>query len=95
MPTTLCLDFGNTRLKWAFFSDGEIRENGLFGERVLEELGVCLEILRPERSILSSVINHPESLEEMLKSKTHFHKLDHHSRLPITCLLYTSPSPRD
>ena len=84
MPTTLCLDFGNTRLKWAFFSHGEIREAGLFGDLVLEELGLCLETLKPERSILSSVINHPDSLEEMLRSKTHFHKLDHRSRIPIT-----------
>ena len=84
MPTTLCLDFGNTRLKWAFFSDGNIGETGVFGKSLLEELKICLETHRPERSILSSVINHPESLEEMLKSRTHFHKLDHHSRLPIT-----------
>jgi type III pantothenate kinase len=84
MPTTLCLDFGNTRLKWAIFSSGEIAETGLFSEAVIEELAVCLETHKPERSILSSVVNHPESLEVLLKSKTRFHKLDHHSRVPIT-----------
>jgi type III pantothenate kinase len=84
MPTTLCLDFGNTRLKWAIFSSGEIRHAGLFGEDVLEELRVCMATYNPDRSILSSVVNHSEYLEEMLKSKTQFHKLDHHSRVPIT-----------
>ena len=84
MPTTLCLDFGNTRLKWAIFYQGEIRETGLFGDMVMQELLTCLETYKPERSILSSVINHPESLEETLRSKTLFHKLDHQSRLPIT-----------
>ena len=84
MPITLCLDFGNTRLKWAVFSEGKIRRTGLFGNDLLEELRICLDTHQPDRSILSSVVNHPESLEEILKSKTRFHKLDHLSRVPIT-----------
>ena len=84
MPTTLCLDFGNTRLKWALFSGGVIRDSGQFGEDLVEELRICIETHKPDRSILSSVVNHPEALEEMLKNKTLFHKLDHHSRVPIT-----------
>ena len=84
MPITLCLDFGNTRLKWAVFSEGEIRHTGLFGDDLMEELRVCLETYRPDRSILSSVVNHPDNLVELLRSKTHFHNLDHLSRVPIT-----------
>jgi type III pantothenate kinase len=84
MPTTLCLDFGNTRLKWAIFSGDLIRSRGQFGEQLVEELGACIETHKPDRSILSSVVNHPEALEEILKNKTRFHKLDHHSRIPIT-----------
>ena len=84
MPITLCLDFGNTRLKWAIFSEGKIRHTGLFGDDLLEELRVCLDTHLPDRSILSSVVNHPEGLVEILKSRTRFHKLDHLSRVPVT-----------
>jgi type III pantothenate kinase len=84
MSTTLCLDFGNTRLKWAIFSGGEIRHTGLFREDGMVDLTQCLEEYRPERSILSSVVNHPPALEELLKTKTMFHKLDHQSRVPVT-----------
>ena len=84
MPTTLCLDFGNTRLKWAVFSDGEIRHTGVFQGDGLEDLNTCLELFKPERSILSSVVNHPAGVEEALKNKTLFHKLDHLSKVPIT-----------
>jgi type III pantothenate kinase len=50
----------------------------------MDELKNCLDSYRPDRSILSSVINHPDELLELLKSKTRFHNLDHLSRVPIT-----------
>ena len=84
MPTTLCLDFGNTRLKWAVFSNGEIRHSGVFQDDGLEDLRICITSFKPERSILSSVVDHPVGVEELLKSNTKFHKLDHHSRVPVT-----------
>jgi type III pantothenate kinase len=84
MPTTLCLDFGNTRLKWAFFSEGQISQVGVFSDNSLDDLNNCLATFKPERSILSSVVNHLPAIEELLKSKTHFHKLDHHSRIPVS-----------
>ena len=84
MPTTLCLDFGNTRLKWAVFTDGEIRHSGVLQGDVFEDLNKCLELYNPGRSILSSVVNHPIEVEELLKNKTQFHKLDHLSRVPVT-----------
>jgi type III pantothenate kinase len=84
MPTTLCLDFGNTRLKWAVFSDGEIRHTGIFRGDGLDDLHKCIESFKPDRSILSSVVNHPVEIEEILKNKTQFHKLNHLSRVPIT-----------
>lgn len=84
MPTTLCLDFGNTRLKWAVFSDGEIRHSGVLQGDGLEDLNKCLELFKPDRSILSSVVNHPAGVEELLKNKTKFHKLDHLSQVPVT-----------
>jgi type III pantothenate kinase len=84
MPTTLCLDFGNTRLKWAVFSDGQIRHTGVFLGDGLDDLHLCIESFNPDRSILSSVVNHPVEIEEILKNKTQFHKLNHLSRVPIT-----------
>jgi type III pantothenate kinase len=84
MSTTLCLDFGNTRLKWAIFSNGEIRHTGVFTDDGLEGLQVCIETHRPDKSILSSVVDHPAAIEELLKSQTLFHKLDHHSKVPVT-----------
>jgi type III pantothenate kinase len=84
MPNTLCLDFGNTRLKWAVFSNGEIRHSGLFQDDGLEDLRQCIETYKPDKSILSSVVNHPNAIEELLGSKTRFHKLNHKSRVPLT-----------
>ena len=84
MPITLCLDFGNTRLKWAIFSEGKISHTGVFGDELLNELDLCLETYNPDRSILSSVVDHPAELTKILKSKTVFHNLDHLSRVPVT-----------
>src|SRR6266851_4450847 len=84
MSTTLCLDLGNTRLKWAVFSDGEIRYNGVLRDDGVEDLRECIETYKPDKSILSSVVDHPVMFEELLKANTRFHKLDHHSRVPIT-----------
>ena len=84
MPTTLCLDFGNTRLKWAFFSEGQINQTGVFSDASLVELNNCITTLKPDRSILSSVVNHLPGIEDLLKSKTQFHNLDHHSQIPVS-----------
>jgi type III pantothenate kinase len=82
--TTLCLDFGNTRLKWALFSSGEISHSGIFQGDGMIDLRNFVELYKPAKSILSSVIDHPPAVEEFLKDHTRFHKLDHHSRVPIT-----------
>ncbi|HEY2348139.1 MAG TPA: type III pantothenate kinase [Puia sp.] len=84
MSITLCLDFGNTRLKWAIFSDGEMRDSGALQEDGVDDLRKCIRNYKPDKSILSSVVDHSSSLEDLLKANTHFHKLDHHSRVPIT-----------
>jgi type III pantothenate kinase len=84
MSITLCLDFGNTRLKWAIFSDGEMRDSGVLQEDGVDDLRKCIGNYKPDKSILSSVVDHSPTLEELLKANTRFHKLDHHSRVPIT-----------
>jgi type III pantothenate kinase len=84
MSTTLCLDLGNTRLKWAVFSEGKISQTGILQDDGIQDLKNCIENYKPDKSILSSVIDHPVVFEELLKAKTRFHKLDHDSRIPIT-----------
>lgn len=84
MPTTLCFDFGNTRKKCAVFVDGDF-----VAEQVLEDdsdatIKTLLDQYHADRSILSSVIDHNPGLEALLQQRTHFHKLGHQSRLPVT-----------
>jgi len=84
MSTTLCFDFGNTRLKCAVFSDGEfIKDYVLENDRegTIEDL---IRQYQPAKSILSSVIDHNPAMEQILARATRFHKLDHHSRVPVT-----------
>ncbi|MES2002961.1 MAG: type III pantothenate kinase [Bacteroidota bacterium] len=84
MQTTLCFDFGNTRLKCAVFNDRDF-----VAERVLENadnnsIQRLIDEYKPHKSILSSVINHPPEMEILLAKHTLFHKLGHTSKLPLT-----------
>lgn len=82
--TTLCLDFGNTRLKAALF-ENDLLEHELYlpddTPATIEEL---LKTLKPKRSILSSVINHDPLIEKILAAKTVYHKLSHETKLNFT-----------
>jgi type III pantothenate kinase len=82
--TTLCLDFGNTRLKTAVFQDGHLKEVIVLTDDPIVHLEQVVELFKPDRSLLSSVINHPSSIEDLLRSTTSFHKLSNTSKLPIT-----------
>ena len=84
MHTTLCLDFGNTRLKAALFNGPELTEVFILDEDVLSHLQTLLQHYQPNTSILSSVINHPEAIETLLAGHTRFHKLSNESKLPFT-----------
>ena len=84
MPTTLCLDLGNTRLKWAIFNNDQISHTGILRNDGVEDLRNCVDTYQPDNSILSSVVDHSSLLEDLLKSHTHFHRLSHQSRVPIT-----------
>jgi type III pantothenate kinase len=80
---TLCIDFGNTRQKAAYFSGGELREVAFFGDDLFSSLLSLISKFQPARSILSSVINHDKEIEELLTEKTRFHLLQGHSKLPF------------
>jgi type III pantothenate kinase len=84
MPTTLCLDFGNTRLKVAVFDNEALQEIIFLREDAFSHLEEILTLYQPQASILSSVIHHDPAIEEVLVAKTHFHKLSDKSRLPFT-----------
>jgi type III pantothenate kinase len=84
MPTTLCLDFGNTRMKCGVFVDGEFQEEQILENDYEDTIRVLLDRFQPSRTILSSVIHHNPRMEELLRATTHFHKLDHHSKVPVT-----------
>ena len=81
---TLCLDFGNTRLKAAVFEDDELKEVIVLRSDATAHLGEIVQQYGPQRSILSSVINHDPVMEELLDSNTLFHRLSNTSKLPFT-----------
>ena len=84
--TTLCLDFGNTRLKAAIFKNDEMVREFFLVDDSVETITPILDQYDPGRSILSSVINHNSAIEILLSSRTVFHKLSH-----LTTVNFTSP----
>ena len=84
MQTTLCFDFGNTRLKCAVFEDRDFKEERVLDNNGNDAIQELIDQYKPDKSILSSVINHPPEIEALLAKHTRFHKLGHNSRLPLT-----------
>jgi type III pantothenate kinase len=84
MSNTLCLDFGNTRLKAAFFQNKKLAEITVIENDGIEMIDALLKKFNPQKTILSSVINHNAEIEKLLADNTHFHKLSHFSKLPFT-----------
>lgn len=82
--TTLCLDFGNTRLKAALFEDDQLTEELVLPDDSDATITQLLESRKPKKSILSSVIDHHPGLEALLDSKTIFHKLSYQTKLNFT-----------
>ncbi|HVT84779.1 MAG TPA: type III pantothenate kinase [Chitinophagaceae bacterium] len=84
MPVTLCLDFGNTRKKAAIFLRSKMKESVVMTDDSVATVQSILNRFQPNNSILSSVVNHNPAIEELLSAQTHFHKLNHLSKLPFT-----------
>jgi len=84
MPVTLCFDFGNTRKKCAVFDNTTLKEVITIENDSSETIQSLLDQHHPSKSILSSVIDHNLEIEQVLASKTKFHKLSHLSKIPIT-----------
>lgn len=81
---TICFDFGNTRLKAAIFENDSFREEIILPNDEVSTMERLLTIHQPEKTILSSVINHNPAIEDLLASKTKFHKLSHLTRANFT-----------
>lgn len=81
---TLCFDFGNTRMKVAFFQQKKISEINILENDNPETIESFLKKFKPQKTILSSVINHNPEIENLLSDKTKFHKLNHLSILPFS-----------
>ena len=84
MSNTICFDFGNTRLKAAIFQHTKLAEVLVIENDHLTTIESVLKKVDPQKTILSSVINHNPELETLLASTTKFHKLNHLSHLPFT-----------
>ncbi|HEU4470071.1 MAG TPA: type III pantothenate kinase [Flavisolibacter sp.] len=84
MSRTLCLDFGNTRMKTAVFENDRLIETQVLGEDPLGQLEKLLSLHQFSHSILSSVIGHPEAIDTFLQERTAFHRLSSRSKLPFT-----------
>ena len=84
LPVTLCLDFGNSRLKTAIFYGDKLIDKVVFEkEHAVASLEKLIQFHNPTRSILSSVIHHSIEIEALLKQHTDFHLLDLNSKLPF------------
>ncbi len=73
--TTICFDFGNTRLKAGIFNNADFVEEIVLPDGELNSIESILEKYRPAKTILSSVIDHNQAIEILLAKKSVFHKL--------------------
>jgi type III pantothenate kinase len=84
LSTTLCFDFGNTRLKCGVFTNGRLTEVLSLKDSDDETIEVLLKKYQPAKTILSSVIEHNATMEKILAKGSLFHKLSSQSILPFT-----------
>lgn len=84
MPVTICFDFGNTRLKAAVFEGDQIREIVVLTDDNRETIEELMLRVKPQFTILSSVVNHQPIAEEVMKRHSHFHKLSHETKIPFS-----------
>ncbi len=84
LTKTLCLDFGNTRLKAALFENDIFIEESLLPDDSNSTIEKLLALHQPQKTILSSVINHNPGVEDLLSRHTRFHKLSHLTRVDFS-----------
>ncbi|BAV09829.1 type III pantothenate kinase [Filimonas lacunae] len=83
METTLCFDFGNTRLKCAIFEGEQLKDLVVLADGTVATIEGLIQQYKPTLSILASVIHHDEAIEGVLAAHTRFHKLTYSSKIPV------------
>lgn len=81
---TLCFDFGNTRLKYAVFTGAELQFVEVLANAEPDTIARLVKQIQPQKSILSSVINHNKRIEDVLAEHSTFHLLTNFTKLPFT-----------
>jgi type III pantothenate kinase len=81
---TLCFDFGNTRLKVAVFDNDNLTQQIVLPDGESGTVENLLTVHQPQKTILSSVINHNPAIEDLLAAKTKFHKISHLTKANFT-----------
>lgn len=66
------------------FHGRELTEVVVLPDDSSETIQGLLDRVKPQKTLLSSVVNHNPELETILASQTRFHKLNHLSKIPIT-----------
>ncbi len=84
MTKTICFDFGNTRLKAAVFENENFAEEIVLSNDETITIKNLLAAHQPQKTILSSVIEHNAEIEDLLAAKTIFHKLSHLTKANFT-----------
>lgn len=84
MSTTFCFDFGNTRRKLAVFEDSVITKTIFLEDDSDTTIQSLIDTYHPDKSILSSVIDHNPGMETLLSQHSSFHRLSHLTKLPFT-----------
>ena len=78
-----CVDFGNTRKKLGYFQGEKLINEIELRDNYIEHVTELLDYYKPESAILSSVVNHDTTIEEILRDRTKFILLDHNTPLPF------------
>ena len=81
---TLCFDFGNTRLKYAVFTGPDLQSVEVLADAEPDTIARLVNQIQPQKSILSSVINHNKEMEDVLAEHSTFHLLSNLTKLPFT-----------
>ena len=81
---TLCFDFGNTRLKYAVFTGPDLQSVEVLADAEPDTIARLVNQIQPQKSILSSVINHNKEMERVLAEHSKFHLLSNLTKLPFT-----------
>jgi type III pantothenate kinase len=84
MIKTICFDFGNTRLKAAIFEDENFSAEIVLPNDETATIEKLLADHQPQKTILSSVIEHNPGIEDLLAVRSAFHKLSHLTKTNFT-----------